>query len=192
MPQLVTSGHVQLVIRFRRKQRCSQLTKTPILSIWTRIMSKSSWEFKWNGHTSAWCWHASVHPSVWPCQGISSFERLAPWKNSLKTKAHTLLPHLDDAKRLIEQLLLLISHLDLLLVFLLWKIWKYHPNHFQSSLASFFFRGSQNCGLLSKRWFWTSSLLWLPSQKGRLLVCLQLQNHTYKAVKIMWTLWLLI
>ena len=147
-------------------------------------MSKSSWEFKWNGHTSAWCWHASVHPSVWPCQGISSFERLAPWKNSLKTKPHTLLPHLDDAKRLIEQLLLLIPHLALLLVYLLWKIWKYHPNHFQSSLASFFFRGSQNCGLLSKRWFWTSSLLWLPSQKGRLLVCLQLQNHTYNAMML--------
>ena len=73
--------------------------------------------------------------------------------------------------------------------FQLWKIWKYHPNHFQSSLASFFFRGSQNCGLLSKRWFWTSSLLWLPSQKGRLLVCLQLQNHTCKAVKRMWILY---
>ena len=72
---------------------------------------------------------------------------------------------------------------------LLWNIWKYHPNHFQSSLASFFFRGSQNCGLLSKRWFWTSSLLWLPSQKGRLLVCLQLQNHTYNAVKRIWTLY---
>ena len=43
MPQLVTGGHVQLVVRFRRKQRCSQLTETAILLIWTRITSKSSW-----------------------------------------------------------------------------------------------------------------------------------------------------
>ena len=69
---------------------------------------------------------------------------------------------------------------------LLWNIWKYHPNTGiwdQSSLATDFFLGSQNWGLLSNRWFWTSSLRWLPSQKGRLLVCLQLQNHTWAGSK---------
>ena len=68
-------------------------------------------------------------------------------------------------------------------LFLLWNIWKYNPNTVkwvQSSWATDFFLGSQNCGLLSNRWFWTSSLRWLPSQKGRLLVCLQLQNHTWE------------